>query len=136
MKKILSLLAIHVSKLLATLCVRSLKHTERVDLDDFVKTTIMKFRLVLTVLSFLPLMVKGQIPTPATPVGVIFYSMAPMYVGYGANTDGESASSTTLYIQGAAHFANGAGIGQKGRTALTEDFINGINARIILRSLP
>ena len=127
MKKILSLPVIHVSKLLATLCVNSLKHTERVDLDDFVKTTIMKFRLVLTVLSFLPLMVKGQIPTPATPVGVIFYSMAPMYVGYGANTDGESASSTTLYIQGAAHFANGAGIVQKGRTALTEDFINGIN---------
>ena len=59
MKKILSLPVVHVSKLLATLCVNSLKHTERVDLDDFVKTTIMKFRLVLTVLSFLPLMVKG-----------------------------------------------------------------------------
>ncbi|MFV0536137.1 MAG: T9SS type A sorting domain-containing protein [Dysgonomonas sp.] len=90
----------------------------------------MKFRLVLTVLFFLPLMVKGQTPTPATPVGVKFYSKGPMYVGYGSNTDGESPLSTTLYIQGSAEFANDAGIVQKGRTALTEDFINSIDPSV------
>ncbi|MDR1092089.1 MAG: T9SS type A sorting domain-containing protein [Prevotella sp.] len=85
----------------------------------------MRFRLVLAVLFFLPLMVKGQ--TPATPVGVIFYSKAPVYVGYGTNTNGELPESTTLYIKGSAEFGNNAGIVQKGRTALTEDFINSMD---------
>lgn len=114
-------------KVLFMPCITSLLQPAHIDLDDFVKTTIMRFRLVLAVLFFLPMMVKGQIPTPATPVGVIFYSMAPMYVGYGTDTDGESSSSTTLYIQGGAEFSNGAGIVQQGRTELTEDFINGID---------
>lgn len=86
----------------------------------------MKLRLVLVVLFFLPLLVKGQSPTPATPVGVKFYSKGPIYVSYGAVADG-SAASTTLYIQGSAEFANDAGIVQKGRTAITEDFINSID---------
>ncbi len=84
----------------------------------------MRFRLVLAVLFFLPLLVKGQTPTPATPVGVKFYSKGSMYVGYGtAGNNGES-STTTLYIQGSAEFSDNAAIVQKGRTALTEDFIN------------
>ncbi len=84
----------------------------------------MRFRLVLAVLFFLPFIAKGQAQTPA---GVKFYSKGAMYVGYGANTDGESPLSTTLYVQGSAEFSNNAGIVQKGRTALTEDFINGID---------
>lgn len=85
----------------------------------------MRFRLVLAVLFFLPLVVKGQTPTPATPVGVKFYSKGSMYVGYGTtNSDGADPLSTTLYIQGSAEFADNSSIEQKGRTALTEDFIN------------
>lgn len=84
----------------------------------------MRFRLVLAVLFFLPLLVKGQTPTPATPVGVKFYSKGLMYVSYGTDTNGANSSSTTLYIQGSAEFSDNAGIVQKGRTALTEDFIN------------
>ncbi|MFT4223436.1 T9SS type A sorting domain-containing protein [Dysgonomonas sp.] len=85
----------------------------------------MRFRLVLAVLFFLPLVVKGQTPTPATPVGVKFYSKGSMYVGYGTtNSNGADPLSTTLYIQGSAEFADNSSIEQKGRTALTEDFIN------------
>ena len=84
----------------------------------------MRFRLVLAVLFFFPFIVEGQAQTPA---GVKFYSKGAMYVGYGANADGESPLSTTLYIQGSAEFSNNAGIVQKGRTSLTEDFINDID---------
>lgn len=87
----------------------------------------MRFRLVLAVLFFLPFITKGQAQTPA---GVKLYSKGAMYVGYGANTDGESPLSTTLYVQGSAEFSNNAGIVQKGRTALTEDFINGIDPAV------
>lgn len=84
----------------------------------------MRFRLVLAVLFFLPLLVKGQTPTPATPVGVKFYSKGSMYVGYGTAGNNGELSTTTLYIQGSAEFSDNAAIVQKGRTALTEDFIN------------
>lgn len=76
----------------------------------------MKLRIILFILFVLPLVVKGQ-------SDVIFYSEAPMYVGYGTNTSGESAS-TALYVSGSAKFANNAAIKQKGRTELTGDFVN------------
>ncbi|GAB6008983.1 T9SS type A sorting domain-containing protein [Dysgonomonas reticulitermitis] len=85
----------------------------------------MRFRLVLVVLFFLPLMVKGQTETPAVPVGVKLYSGGPMRVEYRASTDGKDPASTTLYIQGSAEFTNNSSITQKGRTEITGDFING-----------
>lgn len=58
---------------------------------------------------------------------VIFYSEGPMYVKYKEGQDtatkGEK-ESTTLYIQGSAKFANGSVVDQKGRTEITQDFIN------------
>lgn len=81
----------------------------------------MKLRLILVVLLMLPLFVNGQ-------SGVVFYSKAPVYVQYRAGesaaTKGES-SSTTLYISGSAKFVNGSAVAQKGRTEITQDFING-----------
>ncbi|MDR2004007.1 MAG: T9SS type A sorting domain-containing protein [Prevotella sp.] len=81
----------------------------------------MKLRLVLVVLLFLPLFLKGQ-------SDVIFYSKGKTYVKY--KTDGTPApvagesSSTSLYIGGSAKFATGSVIVQKGRTEITGDFIN------------
>ena len=90
------------------------------NLTDFNKTTIMKLRLVLVVLLFLPLLVKGQ-------SDVIFYSKGKMHVKYKpaapSVVQGES-SSTTLYIDGSVKFVTGASIVQKGRTEITKDFIN------------
>ncbi|MFV0417355.1 MAG: T9SS type A sorting domain-containing protein [Dysgonomonas sp.] len=81
----------------------------------------MKLRLILVAILMLPLLVKGQ-------TGVVFYSKAPIYVKYKDTesdaTKGES-SSTTLYISGSAKFVNGSAIKQKGRTEITQDFING-----------
>lgn len=77
----------------------------------------MKLRLGLVVLLFLPLMVKGQTPTPATPVGVKLFSKGQMYVS--------SNSGTTMYIKGSAEYTNDAAIVQSGRTEITEDFVNG-----------
>lgn len=87
------------------------------NLTDFNKTTIMKLRLGLVVLLFLPLMVKGQTQqTPTTPVGVKLFSKGQMYVS--------SNTKTTMYIKGSAEYANGAAIVQDGRTEITEDFVN------------
>lgn len=87
----------------------------------------MKLRLGLVVLLSLPLMVKGQTETPATKVGVKFYSNGPVYVNFGAETDGSKSASTTMHIVGSAEFGDGSSIVQKGRTEITEDFINSKN---------
>lgn len=84
----------------------------------------MKLRLILVVLFFLPLFVKGQ---SSDPNKVIFYSKGKTYVKYPdavIATDKGESPSTTLYISGSAKFATGSAIVQKGRTEIIGNFIN------------
>ena len=101
----------------------------------------MKFRLILVVLLFLPMLANAQNKSSwgdknTGPAGseVILYSKGKMYVKYKDKhlngTAAEQAAkgdseSTTLYIDGSAKFGDGATIEQKGRTELTGHFING-----------
>ncbi|MDU1890597.1 MAG: T9SS type A sorting domain-containing protein [Dysgonomonas sp.] len=113
----------------------------------------MRFRLILVVLIFLPVLANAQTATwgstgqstwgelnkgpktktvvdPNNPIigtenGIIMYSKGKMYVGYKTGEANKGAtSSTALYIDGSAIFVDGATIEQKGRTEITEDFIN------------
>lgn len=92
----------------------------------------MKFRLLLVVLLFLPILVIGQ----NTLTDVIFYSKGKMYVKYKDGVTAGESVSTTLYIDGSAKFVTGASIKQKGRTELTGDFVNGKDPKDYATDVP